>query len=54
MMVWAQIGDSPDVGILILLVRFFVNIFIFFGDVIDARLVLLAVGVDHQSSVAVA
>jgi hypothetical protein len=51
-MVQAQIGNSPNVGIFILLLGFFISFFIFFGDVVDTRLIHLAVGIDHQGSVA--
>jgi hypothetical protein len=51
MMVWAQVGNGPNVGILILLFRLFFDIFVFFGDVVDARLVLLTIRVDHRGSV---
>jgi hypothetical protein len=42
--IWRQ----PQCG----LIRLFFNIFVFFGDVVNVRLVLLAIGVDHRSSVA--
>ncbi len=54
MVIGAQIGDSPNVGILVLLVQLFFVIFVFFGNVVDARFILLAIGVDHRSSVVLA
>ncbi len=49
MMVWVQIGNSTNVGIFVL--RLFFDIFVFFCDVVAARLVLLTVRVDHRGSV---
>ena len=51
MVVWAQVGNGPNVGILILLLRLFFDIFVFFCDVVDARLVLFTVRIDHRGSV---
>jgi hypothetical protein len=50
-MIGAQIGDGSDVGVLALLVRLVYDIFVFFGDVADTRLVLLTVRVNHWGSV---
>ena len=49
MMVWVQIGNSTNLGIFVL--RLFFDIFVFFCDVVAARLVLLTVRVDHRGSV---
>jgi hypothetical protein len=51
MMVWVQICNSTNVGIFILWLLFFFDIFVV-GDVVDPRFVLFAVHVDHRGSVA--
>ncbi len=51
-MVQAQIGNGSNVGIFALLLGFVVGLFVFFSDIVDVRLVPLAVGVDHRGSVA--
>jgi hypothetical protein len=52
MVVRAQIGYSPHMGIFVLWLSFFLGLLLFFSNVIDALLVLFPVGVDHWSSVA--
>jgi hypothetical protein len=51
MVIGAQIGDGPNVSVLVLLVQLLFNFFIFFSNVVDTRLVPLAVSVDHRSSI---
>jgi hypothetical protein len=51
MVIRAQIGNSPHVGIFILRVGPLLGLFIFFSDVVDALLVLLPIGVNHRRSV---
>jgi hypothetical protein len=51
MMVRAQVGNGPNVGVLVLLIRLLLGFFVLFGDIVDSRLVPFAIGVDHQSSV---
>ena len=50
MVIRAQIGNSPNVGLLVLGLRLVSGI-ILLGHVVDATLILLPVGVDHGSSV---
>jgi hypothetical protein len=51
MMVWVQIGNSTNVGIFVLRLLFFFDIFVV-GDVVNPGFVLFAVRVDHRGSVA--
>ncbi len=51
-MEWAQIGNSSNVGVFVLLLSLFVGLIILLNDVVDAQLVPFAFGVNHQSSVA--
>ena len=51
MVIRAQIGNSPDVGLLILGLGLFSGVLLL-GHVVDATLIFLPVGVDHGSSVA--
>ena len=51
MVIRAQIGNSPDVGLLVLGLRLFSGI-ILLGHVVDTALVPLPIGVDHGSSIA--
>jgi hypothetical protein len=53
MMVRAQIGDSPNVRILVLGPGLIHGV-VFFGDVVDTALILFAVGVHHRSAVSAA
>ncbi len=50
MVIRAQIGNSPDVGLLILGLGLFSGALIL-GHVVDATLVFLPVGVNHRSSI---
>ncbi len=50
MMVRAQIGDSPNVRILVLGPGLIHGV-VFFGDVVDTALILFSVGVHHRSAV---
>jgi hypothetical protein len=50
MVIRAQIGNSPNVGLLVLGLRLFSSI-ILLGHVVDAALVFLPVGVNHGSSI---
>jgi hypothetical protein len=52
MVVRAQIGYSPHMGIFVLRLGFFVRLLFVFRDVVDALFVFLSVGVDHRGSVA--
>jgi hypothetical protein len=49
MMVWVQIGNSTNVGIFVLRLLFFFDIFVV-GDVVNPGFVLFAVCVDHRGS----
>jgi hypothetical protein len=51
MVIRAQIGNSPNVGLLILGLRLVSGV-ILLGHIVDATLIFLPVGVDHGSSVA--
>jgi hypothetical protein len=51
MVIRAQIGNSPNVGVLVLGLRLASSV-ILLGHVVDATLIFLPVGVDHVSSVA--
>ena len=51
MMVWVQIGNSTNVGIFVLRLLFFFDIFVV-GDVVNPGFVLFAVRVDHRGPVA--
>jgi hypothetical protein len=53
MMIRAQIGDSPDMSLLILGLRLASSVLLL-GHVVDPALILLAVGVDHWRSVSAA
>ncbi len=54
MAIRAQIGDSPHMGIFVLGLGSFFDLFVFFSDIVEALLILFPVGVDHWSSVAAA
>ncbi len=49
-MVGAQIGDGPNVGVLVLLLGLLIGFVVFFGNVVDMQLVSFAVGFDHRGS----
>ncbi len=51
MVVRAQIGYSPHMGILVLRLGFFVRLFFGLRNVVDALFVFFSVGIDHRSSV---
>ena len=53
MVIRAQIGDSPDMSLLILGLRLTSSVLLL-GHVVDPALILLAVGVDHWRSVSTA
>jgi hypothetical protein len=50
MVIRAQIGNSPNVGLLVLGLRLISGVLLF-GHVVDAALVFLPVGVDHGTSI---
>jgi len=51
MVVRAQIGNCPHMGILVFGLGLVHGLLVSLGDVVDARLVLLSIGVDHGSVV---
>jgi hypothetical protein len=53
MVIRAQIGDSPDVRILVLGLGLIYGV-VLLGDVVDAALILFAVSVNHWRSVSTA
>ncbi len=50
MVIRAQIGNSPNVGLLVLGLGLFSGVLLL-GHVVDATLIFLPVGVDHRSSI---
>jgi hypothetical protein len=54
MVIRAQIGNSPHMGIFVLGLGSFFDLFVFFSEVVDALLILFPVGIDHRSSVTAA
>jgi hypothetical protein len=54
MVIRAQIGNSPYVGIFVLWFGLLFHFFVLFSDIVDALLVLFPIGIDHRSSVAAA
>ena len=50
MVLWAQIGDSPNVGIFILRFSFFFGVLLL-GNVVDTGFVSFSIGVDHWGAI---
>ncbi len=51
MVVRAQIGNCPHVGILVFRLGFFHWLFFPFGDIVDALLTFLSIRVNHWSTI---